>query len=77
MWRLDCEHGIIRSPWPGEFNRQAVDIISDFYFAPTERTWKNMLDEGKDNRKIYVTGKYGHRCPEDYYRLRKMLEHSS
>lgn len=49
----------LRSPWPEEFNRQAVDIISDFYFAPTERARKNLLDEGKDDRKIYVTGNTG------------------
>lgn len=37
----------IFSPWPEEFNRQAVDIVSEYYFAPTEASKKNLLDEGK------------------------------
>lgn len=31
------------SPWPEEFNRQAVDIISKYYFAPTEQARQNLL----------------------------------
>lgn len=49
----------ILSPWPEEFNRQAVDIVSDYYFAPTEMAKKNLLSEGKDPRKIWVTGNTG------------------
>ena len=37
----------IRSPYPEEFNRQAVDIVSDFCFAPTETSRENLLREGK------------------------------
>lgn len=44
------------SPFPEEFNRQAVDIISRFYFAPTQATRQNLLDEGKDDGRIFVTG---------------------
>lgn len=49
----------IYSPWPEEFNRQAVDIISKYYFAPTEKSKQNLLDEGKPVEKIYVTGNTG------------------
>lgn len=49
----------IYSPWPEEFNRQAVDIVSDYYFAPTEASKRNLLDEGKPDLKIWVTGNTG------------------
>ncbi len=41
----------IYSPWPEEFNRQAVDILAEYYFAPTEASKKNLLDEGKPGEK--------------------------
>lgn len=44
------------SPFPEEFNRQAVDVVSEYYFAPTETSRLNLLKEGKDDAKIYVTG---------------------
>jgi UDP-N-acetylglucosamine 2-epimerase (non-hydrolysing) len=44
------------SPWPEEINRQMVDDIADFLFAPTQTSKKNLLKEGKDESKIYVTG---------------------
>lgn len=44
------------SPYPEEFNRQAVSIISKFNFAPTEKSKENLLNEGKDKNTIYVTG---------------------
>lgn len=46
----------IYSPYPEEFNRQAVGIISEYNFAPTERAAKNLVDEGKKSEKIYITG---------------------
>ncbi len=46
----------IYSPYPEEFNRQAVSIISRFNFAPTELSKQNLLNEGKDESTIYVTG---------------------
>ena len=46
----------IYSPFPEEFNRQAVGIISKFNFAPTELAKKHLLDEGKNPKTIYVTG---------------------
>lgn len=49
----------IYSPWPEEFNRQAVDIITHWYFAPTELSKQNLLDEGKPADRIWVTGNTG------------------
>lgn len=46
----------IYSPYPEEFNRQAVSIISQYNFAPTEVSKQNLLQEGKDASCIYVTG---------------------
>ncbi len=46
----------INSPYPEEFNRQAVDSISKYLFAPTEVSKENLLREGKDPKAIYVTG---------------------
>lgn len=47
------------SPWPEEFNRQAVDVISNWYFAPTETSRQNLLDEAKPDDRIFVTGNTG------------------
>ena len=44
------------SPFPEEFNRQAVSIISQYNFAPTELARQNLLKEGKKAETIYVTG---------------------
>lgn len=46
----------IYSPWPEEFNRQAVDIVSSYYFAPTVLAKNNLLAEQHDEKKIWVTG---------------------
>ena len=46
----------IYSPYPEEFNRQAVSIISKYNFAPTELSKENLVKEGKDESTIYVTG---------------------
>ncbi|MCI6732153.1 MAG: UDP-N-acetylglucosamine 2-epimerase (non-hydrolyzing) [Lachnospiraceae bacterium] len=46
----------IYSPYPEEFNRQAVSIISHFNFAPTELSRQNLLKEGKREQTIFVTG---------------------
>lgn len=46
----------IASPYPEEFNRQAVSIIAKYHFAPTEMAKANLLREGKDERAVYVTG---------------------
>lgn len=46
----------IYSPYPEEFNRQAVGIISKFNFAPTELSKQNLINEKKDETSIYITG---------------------
>lgn len=46
----------IFSPYPEEFNRQAVSIISQYNFAPTELSKQNLIREGKRPETIYVTG---------------------
>ena len=46
----------IYSPYPEEFNRQAVSIISEYNFAPTEQAKQNLLNEGKRPESIFVTG---------------------
>lgn len=46
----------IYSPYPEEFNRQAVGIMADFNFSPTEVSKENLIKEGKDPKTIFVTG---------------------
>ena len=46
----------IYSPYPEEFNRQAVSILSALDFAPTAQAKNNLLSEGRDGSKIYITG---------------------
>lgn len=62
----------IYSPYPEEFNRQAVGIIAKYHFAPTELARKHLVDEGKDPATIYVTGNtvidaMQHTVVEDYH----------
>lgn len=46
----------LESPFPEEFNRQAVSLICRYHFAPTEKAKRNLLREGKDASTIFVTG---------------------
>ena len=46
----------IASPFPEEFNRQAVDSLSNWFFAPTQAAKEALLREGKAEDKIFVTG---------------------
>ena len=46
----------IHSPYPEEFNRQAVGIVAKYNFSPTEMSKENLLKEGKDPQSIFVTG---------------------
>ena len=46
----------IYSPYPEEFNREAVSIISQYNFAPTEMSRDNLLREGRREGTIWVTG---------------------
>lgn len=61
----------IYSPYPEEFNREAVGIISSYNFAPTPLSRDNLLREGKKAETIYVTGNtvidaMQHTVREDY-----------
>mgnify|MGYP000564517918 FL=1 len=49
----------IWSPYPEEFNRQAIGLTATYHFAPTELSRQALLREGKDPAKIYVTGNTG------------------
>lgn len=44
------------SPYPEEMNRQMVDRLTDMFFAPTEVSKNNLLSEGIEPSKIYITG---------------------
>ena len=46
----------IYSPYPEEFNRQAVGLLAKYNFSPTELSRQNLLREGKAADSIYVTG---------------------
>ena len=46
----------IYSPYPEEFNRQAVGIVARYNFAPTKRSSENLIREGKNPSTIYITG---------------------
>lgn len=46
----------IYSPYPEEFNRQAVGLVAKYHFAPTEMSKQNLLKEGKNSEDIFVTG---------------------
>ncbi len=48
--------GNLYSPWPEEMNRQVTDTISTWYFAPTEESQRNLLNEGISQEKIILTG---------------------
>lgn len=46
----------IKSPYPEEFNRQAVGLFADYHFVATEDAAQNLISEGKSTEKIYITG---------------------
>ena len=46
----------LQSPYPEEFNRQAVSIIARWHFAPTPLSRDNLIREGKKPEQIFVTG---------------------
>jgi UDP-N-acetylglucosamine 2-epimerase (non-hydrolysing) len=48
--------GSIRAPFPEEFNRRAISLVSDLHFAPTKEAEENLLREGVDEKNIVVTG---------------------
>lgn len=46
----------IYSPWPEEMNRQITGRISEYHFAPTPLSRKNLVEENIDEKRIFVTG---------------------
>ena len=46
----------IYSPYPEEFNRQAVSIVAKYNFAPTDLAAQNLISEGKKSETVYITG---------------------
>jgi UDP-N-acetylglucosamine 2-epimerase (non-hydrolysing) len=45
-----------RSPFPEEINRVLATRLADYHFAPTENSRTNLIKEGVNHRKIFVTG---------------------
>ena len=61
----------IYSPYPEEFNREAVGIIAQYHFAPTPLAASNLLREGKKPERVFITGNtvidaMRHTVREDY-----------
>lgn len=48
--------GCLDQPWPEEFNRRTVDLVSRLMFAPTEASKANLLNEGANPEHVFVTG---------------------
>ena len=48
--------GDLYNPFPEEFNRRSISILSSFHFAPTENAKNNLINEGIDPARIFVTG---------------------
>ena len=48
--------GDLYSPYPEEANRKLTGILTDLHFAPTEQSKQNLLNEGYDKSKIFITG---------------------
>ena len=46
----------VYSPYPEEFNRQAVGIVAKYNFSPTKLSSQNLINEGKNPDSIYITG---------------------
>lgn len=44
------------SPYPEEINRQLTGVIADLHFSPTENSAQNLINEGKQEEDIYITG---------------------
>lgn len=61
----------IYSPYPEEFNREVVGVISKYNFAPTQLAADHLIKEGKDPSTIFITGNtvidaMQHTVNEDY-----------
>lgn len=43
-------------PWPEEMNRRVIDLMANYYYAPTEVSRDNLIREGVAPERIHVTG---------------------
>ncbi|MFW6286500.1 MAG: non-hydrolyzing UDP-N-acetylglucosamine 2-epimerase [Candidatus Sumerlaeota bacterium] len=43
-------------PFPEEMNRRLGDALCDYYYAPTEGSRENLLNENLDEEAIFITG---------------------
>jgi len=43
-------------PYPEEANRRFISVVSNFNFAPTEYSRRNLLNEGFEHKSVFVTG---------------------
>ena len=43
-------------PFPEEINRKVAGVIADLHFAPTKTSKENLLREGVDSKRVFVTG---------------------
>ncbi|MDD5384215.1 MAG: UDP-N-acetylglucosamine 2-epimerase (non-hydrolyzing) [Gallionella sp.] len=46
----------LHHPWPEEMNRRVIDVVTEYYFAPTDVSRDNLLKEHVPAERIYVTG---------------------
>ncbi|MGN7298768.1 non-hydrolyzing UDP-N-acetylglucosamine 2-epimerase [Ferdinandcohnia sp. SAFN-114] len=44
------------SPFPEEMNRQLTGVIADLHFAPTKKSYQNLINENKKEDTIFITG---------------------
>lgn len=44
------------NPWPEEANRQITGVLSNYHFAPTKNSQKNLFCENKKIKNVIVTG---------------------
>lgn len=63
----------IWSPYPEEFNRQAIGLTAEYHFAPTDTAAEALLKEGKKPDRIYVTGNTG--IDALFHTIRKDFSH--
>ena len=63
----------MKSPYPEEFNRQAIGLIASLHFAPTQKAADALLKEGKDPERIFITGNTG--IDALYYTVRSDFYH--
>lgn len=46
----------LQEPFPEEFNRKITSVCANYHFAPTPRAKQNLINEGIDERSVFVTG---------------------